>query len=104
MSRDTLDKLLRTYVGSWLDSGATPGYVRGDWAKTGPLARAFAVKFRGYSTISEVLPYMSASAAISERHMTRRQQGFEEQIARLAPECRLYRNARLVPRRSKCSS
>jgi site-specific recombinase XerD len=79
MTRDTFNKLLRTYMGAgWSLSRlrATCGVA---WAKTGLLPEHLR-QLLGYSSIIDVLPYMALVGGDVERQMNRREAAFRDQL------------------------
>jgi site-specific recombinase XerD len=79
MTRDTFDKLLRTYVGpGWTLARlrATCGVA---WAKAGLLPEHLR-QVLGYTSLIDVLPYMALVGGDAERQMNRREGIFLRQL------------------------
>jgi integrase len=79
MSRDTFNKLLRTYVGAGWTLARLRATCGVAWAKTGLLPEHLR-QVLGYSSIGDVLPYMALVGGDVERQMNGRDAAFAEQV------------------------
>ncbi len=83
MTRETFNRLLRTYVGPGWTLARLRATCGVSWAKSGLLPEHLRLLL-GYSSIGDVLPYMALVGGDVERQMTRREQQFVRQVGQAA--------------------